>query len=87
MLREVVEEPSFLDEFDLLRNSYPNMDDVHADITWTLGSDPRVGVAVQGFPHPTIRLFKITPIGNTPSFRVLYRFSHDKVSLIGIEQA
>ena len=61
------------------------MDAVHADITWTLGSDPRVGTLVEGFLGPTIRLYKTTPIGDTPGFRVLYRFTADQVILLAID--
>ena len=77
MLRDVVEDLLFTDEFDLLRNVYPEMDAVHASMTFALASDPRVGTPIEGFPVPTIRLFKTTPIGGTPRFRVLYRFTSD----------
>ena len=86
MLRDVVEEPNFAEEFDLLRNVYSQMDAVHAALTHTLGFDPRAGAVMQGFPHPTIRLFKTTPIDNTPSFLVLYRFTTDQVILLAIEE-
>lgn len=68
MLRDVIEEPNFAEEFDSLRGVYSQMDQVHAALTHTLGYDPRKGTVVQGFPHPTIRLFKTTPIEDTPHF-------------------
>jgi hypothetical protein len=86
MLRDVVEEPNFSEEFDLLRNIYPEMDDVHAALTFGLSSDPRAGAFVQGFPHPTIRLFKTTPIGTTPAFLVLYRYTVAQVILLAIDR-
>jgi hypothetical protein len=86
MLRDVVEEPNFTEEFDLLRNDYSRMDAVHAALTFGLSSDPRAGAFVQGFPHPTIRIFKTTPIGDTPSFLVLYRYTADRVILLGIDE-
>jgi hypothetical protein len=86
MHRDVVEDPNFADEFDLLRNVYPHMESVHAAITWTLSSDPRIGTLIENFPHPTIRLFKTTPIGATPGFLVLYRFTADQVILLAIDR-
>jgi hypothetical protein len=87
MLRDVVEESNFTDEFDLLRSTYSQMDAVHAALTHTLGFDPRVGTVMQNFPHPTIRLFKTTPIGDTPAFLILYRYTADQVILLGIDEA
>jgi hypothetical protein len=87
MLRDVIEEPNFTDEFDLLRNVFSRMDDVHEALTFGLSSDPRIGAFVQGFPHPTIRILRTTPIGDTPAFLVLYRFTADQVLLIGIDEA
>jgi len=87
MLRDVVEEPNFTEEFDSLRSVYSRMDDVHAALTFGLGSDPRAGAFVQGFPHPTIRLLKTTPIGDTPSFLVLYRYTAEQVILLAIDRA
>lgn len=86
MLRSVIEDPSFTDEFDLLRNSYPEIDAVHVAITWTLANDPRIGTLIEGFPHPTIRLFKTMPLGNIPSFLVLYRFTSDQIILLAIDE-
>ncbi|MBZ0302296.1 MAG: hypothetical protein K8J31_21285 [Anaerolineae bacterium] len=87
MLRDVVEEPNFTEEFDSLRNVYSAMDEVHAGLTHTLGFDPRTGTVVQGFPHPTVRLFKTTPIEDTPAFLVLYRYTADQVILLAIDRA
>jgi hypothetical protein len=85
MLRDVVEDSNFSEEFDSYREIYLEMDDVHAALTWTLGSDPRIGAVIQGFPHLTIRLFKTTPIGTTPAFLVLYRYTAEQVILLAIE--
>ncbi len=85
MLRSVIEDPNFSDEFDLLRNVYPEMDAIHAHITWILANDPRIGALIEGYPGPTLRLYKTTPIGEIPSFSVLYRFTADEVILLGIE--
>ena len=87
MLRDVVEDLNFTDEFDFLRSVYSHMDEVHAALTFGLSSDPRAGAFVQGFPHPTIRVLKTTPIGDTPSFLVLYRYTVDQVILFGIDEA
>lgn len=86
MLRDIVEEPNFTEEFDLLRNVYSEMEAVHAALTHTLGFDPRAGTVMQGFPHPTVRLFKTTPIGDTPAFLVLYRYTTDQVILLAIDR-
>jgi hypothetical protein len=87
MLRDVVEEPNFTDEFDLLRDTYPQLDAIFADLSWTLSSDPHIGVPVQGYPHPYIRLFITTPIQDTPAFQVLYRYTDDQVILLAIDRA
>ena len=84
MPREVIEEPNFTEEFDLLRNGHPQLDAIFADLSWALGSDPYTGVPVQGYPHPNIRLFITTAIQGTPSFQVLYRYTDDEVILLAI---
>ncbi len=87
MLREVIEETNFADEFDSFRIAYAQMDAVHADLTWTLGSNPRIGTLVEGYVHPTIRMFITTPIGDAPAFRVLYRFTDVQVILLAFDIA
>ncbi len=85
MLRDVQEDPYFTEEFDSLRKTYAEMEAVHADLTWTLGSNPRIGTLIEGFLDPTVRLYKTTPIGDTPGFRVLYRYTDDRVILLAID--
>jgi hypothetical protein len=87
MHREVIEEPNFSEEFDVLRSTYAHLDAIFADLTWTLSTDPYAGVNVQGYLHPNIRLFLTTPIHNTPSFQILYRYTDDQVVLLAISLA
>lgn len=72
MLRDVVEDFHFSEEFDSLRAAYPeiDMDAVHASITWTLAADPRVGDRIANYPDPTTRLYPTTPINDAPIFMV-----------------
>ncbi len=86
MLRDVVEEPHFTEEFDLLRKSYAEMDTVHAAITFALASDPRIGDILKSFPHPTIRVLQTTPTDDVPLFLVLYRYTDKLVILLGIDR-
>jgi len=86
MLRDVVEEPHFTEEFDLLRLSYAEMDTVHAAITFALASDPRIGDSLKSFPHPTIRVFQTHATHNLPIFVVLYRYTDKLVILLGIDR-
>jgi hypothetical protein len=50
------------------------MRDVHAAIDWALGKNPLVGNCVGGSHY----VFKTAPMGSTPSFRVFYRYNHNK---------
>jgi len=86
MLREVIEEPNFLEQFDSLRDEHPeiDMDAVHADITWTLASNPRIGELIEVMLDPTYRVYKTKPIDDLPSFRVLYRYTDKHVILLSI---
>ena len=85
MLRDVVEEPSFSEEFDLLRNAYPGLDAVYAHFTWALSNDPLEGIALSEYPHSSIRVYKTTPAHDIPAFRVLYRFTDEQVTLLAID--
>jgi hypothetical protein len=85
MLRDVIEDPNFSAEFDLFRNIYAQMDTLHAGLTFTLGSNPRIGTPIEGYPHPNIRLFITTPVEDTPSFQVLYRYTWNQVILLAID--
>jgi hypothetical protein len=86
MLRDVIEEPHFTEEFDLLRKSYAEMDTVHAAITFALASDPRIGDTLKSFPHPTIRVLQTSPTDTLPVFLVLYRYTDKLVILLGIDR-
>lgn len=86
MLRDVVEEPYFTEEFDLLRKSYAEMDTVHAAITFALASNPRAGDVMTSFPHPTIRVLQTTPTDSLPVFLVLYGYTDKLVILLGIDR-
>jgi hypothetical protein len=87
MHRDVVEEPSFTDECDLLRSIYPGLDDVYAHFIWVLSNDPLEGIPLSEYPHSGIRVYKTTPTHDTPAFRVLYRFTDDQVTLLAIDRA
>ena len=83
-LRDVVEEPRFIQDFDGYRQLYANMDDVHRDITWTLSRDPRVGDPLD--KAPDFRLYTTTAIGDTPAFWVLYTFDAERVYLYSLQR-
>lgn len=85
MLRDVVEDPRYTEDFDSLHNVYAHMDDVHLSITWALARDPRIGSPLPGFPD--FRVYRTTSIGATPQFQVLYTFGPETVTLLGIEIA
>jgi hypothetical protein len=88
MVRDVVEEPNFTENFDLLRDAYPEVDigAIHAEITWKLASNPRVGDMIEGFPDPTFRIYRTAPVKDRPVFSVLYRYTDKLVILLGIDR-
>jgi hypothetical protein len=86
MLRDIVEEQNFTEDFDILRKSYPQMDEIHAALTWALADDPRRGKLVEGFPDPTFRTYQTIPNKDEPVFVVLYRFTDTQVFLLGIDR-
>lgn len=76
MLRDVVEELSFTRTLMDLSGKYPRIEDVKRAVDWSVAKDP------QGFDRiPGLRdwyVLRTTPIGDTPSFRVLFRYSEEE---------
>jgi len=83
----LIEEKSFTDKIAELHKDYIRIYDVHTAIGWALGENPKAGFVCDD--EPLHRIFKTTPIGNTPSFWVLYRFDsqQQKVFLLSIYPA
>lgn len=63
----------------MYRRNYPEMDNVHAFITYELGNDPRIG---KPNPHaPDFREIVTKSRANTPAFYVTYTFDEERVYL------
>lgn len=82
-LRDVVEEPTFSEDIDYLRNRYEAIDDVHQWLTWTLSENPRAGERLKFAPD--FWLITTPVLADTPSFWVMYRFAPNKIYLHSIE--
>lgn len=87
-MREFVRpNPSFEEDLERLRETYPNIDRVYRAIYIQLLEYPEYGTPIPDKPH--LRILLTTPIGNMPMFRVLYRYNtsipNDVVVLIRIE--
>jgi hypothetical protein len=81
----IVQEPRFANALDDYSKIYPRMSDVHDGVDWLLGRDPNQGAMLSG----EYRVMKTTPIGETPSFWVLYRYVQEeaKVYLVSVKVA
>ena len=82
---ESIEEDEFQKNIDFYEKIYDRIFDVKANISWVLGRNPVSGIAVHG--DEKHRIYQTIPIGNTPSFWVLYRYikGEECVYLISIE--
>ena len=81
----IIEEQSFQTAIDSLKGKYPRLyNDVVDTLTWTLGKNPEIGAIP--INEPDHRIFITTPVGETPSFSVLYRVDKPggKVYLLSI---
>jgi hypothetical protein len=81
-LAEIVQEASFSAELDQYSGNHQRMSDVHASIDWRLARDPLKATKLDGECY----IFKTTPVGETPSFWVLYKYdaSEHRVYLLSI---
>jgi hypothetical protein len=68
-LRSVVEEARYTEDFDNLRQHYPEMDEIQARLTWLLSRNPRAGEALAFAPD--FYLISTGAVGNTPAFWIL----------------
>lgn len=82
-LRDVVEEPRFMQDLDSYRDLYPRIDEVHASISWELSHHPALGTPLS--VAPDYRVFETNAVGDTPAFWVLYWFDTKKIYLCSIE--
>ncbi|HVU14773.1 MAG TPA: hypothetical protein VHD90_26035, partial [Phototrophicaceae bacterium] len=82
-LRGVIEEPRFTEDFDLFRQRYPDMDEIHRWITDQLGENPRLGEVLK--QSPEYRTLVTLAVGKTPAFWVFYKFDERNVYLLSIE--
>lgn len=82
-LRDVVEEPRYSQDLDLLRRQFPSLDEIHADLTWELSLHPAVGQPI-AFALD-FRLYTTVPTNDTPAFHILYSFDKNKVYLHSIQ--
>lgn len=82
-LAEITQELSFSAKFDTYREKHKRLDDVHASIDFLLARDPKQGTIVTD----DFRVVKTTPICETPSFWVLYRYEEENgnIFLLSIE--
>jgi len=67
--RGVIEEHAFTAQYDKLLHAYPRLADVKIALDWTLARNPTIGQPIVGNYY----ILKTSPIGLTPSFRVLYQ--------------
>ena len=76
LLREVVEELSFTRTLVSLSSKYPRIEDVKQTIDWNVAKDPQRFDRVPGVPDGYV--LRTTPIGDTPSFKVWFRYSEEE---------
>lgn len=82
-LAEIVQEASFSEKLDKFSVLYPRMDEVHRGIDWLLTRVPLQGNITSG----EYRIIKTTPLGEIPSFWVLYKYNKEdnQVFLVSLE--
>ena len=83
--RSCIEEAAFQEELDLLRETYPHIDEVHRSLTTKLASNPRLGDRLKYSDE--YWLYLTDAIEATPSFWVLYRYDAQYVYLASIKAA
>jgi len=81
---EIIDEKSFAEKLTGLKPIHERILEIHEAITWRLGKNQE-GTAIPGFPD--YRVYKTVPIGDIPSFWVLFKVDNpgEKVHLISLE--
>ena len=81
----LVQEHNYAGLVDKFRSKYHRMEDVVTAIDWTIGKKPTIGTNCDGGNKHYV--FKTYSIGDTPIFRILYRYEEieGKVYLLSIQ--
>ena len=62
--------------------SIPRMDEILGGVEWVLVRQPELN-AIE--PHSDLGVIYTNPVGNTPQYRIAYKFSDSVVEALSIE--
>lgn len=81
---EIIDEEYFGKKLTELKTTHERIYEIHDAITWRLGKNQE-GTAIPGFPDH--RVYKTVPIGNIPSFWVVFKVDNpeSRVHLISLQ--
>lgn len=83
MLRTVVEEKNFAADLDGYRRVYSDIEEVYSNLSLLLAMNPRLGIPL--VQAPDYHIYQTDPLGNAPSFWIMYTFDTERVYLHSIE--